>query len=41
LLHSFPGKDRGEFNMDDEQAGMIKVIEDPLEAAALKAKLKQ
>lgn len=45
LLHSFPDKDRGVFNIDDQLPtmipGFVRPIEDPLEAATLKAKIKQ
>ena len=49
LLHSFPKRDRGLFGDDvsDEEdkadvvPGLVGIEEDPLEAAAVKAKLKQ
>jgi hypothetical protein len=43
ILNSFPEKDRGVFDPNDEQAmcdGMMKPLDDPLEAAAMRAKLK-
>ena len=39
-MESFPAKDRGEFDPDADE-GVIKPLDDPLEAAALRAKLKQ
>jgi len=36
IVESFPAKDRGIFNKDDDHI----IEEDPLEAAALKTKLK-
>lgn len=40
ILQSFPERDRGVFDPDADE-GPIKPIDDPLEAAAMKAKLKQ
>ena len=43
ILQSFPDQDRGIFNPDDlpKQIPGLQMLEDPLEAAAMKAKLKQ
>ena len=41
LLQTFPEKDRGIMGNWEDAPGLIKVVDDPLEAAALKSKLQQ
>ena len=41
IVESFPSKDRGEFQDYGDMPDLIQVEDDPIEAAALKAKMQQ